>query len=140
MEILEEKPLMLWDVMRLLERRKGDKEKWDKTEQRRVYEYAKKIVKLPEEKARELYERLVDEVGVPPVVAVQIVDILPLIESEVRHFITLYERLLADEGGMLTEEEKNELIRKILTLTREYDKYRIVREESEGGSRSSPKG
>ena len=110
MEVVEEKPLLLWDVIKLLEKRKGKRDKWEKTEQRRVYDYAKLIVKLPEDKARELYEKLIDELKIPEIVAVQIVDILPLTINEVEPFI---KQLMERESIELTKEEEEKLIEEV---------------------------
>lgn len=126
MEVVEEKPLLLWDVIKLLEKRKGKRDKWEKTEQRRVYDYAKLIVKLPEDKARELYEKLIDELKIPEIVAVQIVDILPLTINEVEPFI---KQLMERESIELTKEEEEKLIEEVLKLTRTYNQYRLEKEE-----------
>lgn len=126
MEVIEEKPLLLWDVIKLLEKRKGDKDKWEKTEQRRVYDYAKLIVKLPEDKARELYEKLTNELKIPEIIAVQIVDILPLTINEVEPFIR---QLVERENIELTKEEEEKLVEEILKLTRTYNQYRLEKEK-----------
>jgi len=126
LEVIEEKPLLLWDVIKLLEKRKGDKDKWEKTEQRRVYDYAKLIVKLPEDKARELYEKLTNELKIPEIIAVQIVDILPLTINEVEPFIR---QLVERENIELTKEEEEKLVEEILKLTRTYNQYRLEKEK-----------
>jgi len=82
----EEKPLLLWEVIKILEKRRGSSQHWDKADQRKVYEYASKFYKLELEDALELLNILVEKFNIPRVIAVQLVDTLPVTLDELEPF------------------------------------------------------
>ena len=117
MEIEHEEPLMLWDIIKLLKKRKGDADYWDIADQRRTYEYAINKVRLNEDDARELLKELIDNVHIPKIIAVQLVDILPITIDELEPFLQQIE-LYRDET--LPKEEREALTKKLLDMLREY--------------------
>ncbi|MCD6490873.1 MAG: hypothetical protein ACP6IQ_05320 [Candidatus Njordarchaeia archaeon] len=117
MEIEHEEPLMLWDIIKLLKKRKGDADYWDIADQRRTYEYAINKVRLNEDDARELLKELIDNVHIPKIIAVQLVDILPITIDELEPFLQQIE-LYRDET--LPKEERETLTKKLLDILREY--------------------
>lgn len=78
----DEIPLILWEVKKMLEKRRGNASQWDKADQRRVYEHANKFSRLGIDDALELLNRLINENNLPRVIAAQITDILPITISE----------------------------------------------------------
>lgn len=117
LEIEHEEPLMLWDIIKLLKKRKGDADYWDIADQRRTYEYAINKVRLNEDDARELLKELIDNVHIPKIIAVQLVDILPITIDELEPFLQQIE-LYRDET--LPKEERETLTKKLLDILREY--------------------
>ncbi|MHA1664316.1 MAG: hypothetical protein ACTSVW_00585 [Candidatus Njordarchaeales archaeon] len=117
MEIEHEEPLMLWDIIKLLKKRKGDADYWDIADQRRTYEYAINKVRLNEDDARKLLKELIDNVHIPKIIAVQLVDILPITIDELEPFLQQIE-LYRDET--LPKEEREALTKKLLDMLREY--------------------
>jgi len=117
LEIEHEEPLMLWDIIKLLKKRKGDADYWDIADQRRTYEYAINKVRLNEDDARKLLKELIDNVHIPKIIAVQLVDILPITIDELEPFLQQIE-LYRDET--LPKEEREALTKKLLDMLREY--------------------
>ena len=117
LEIEHEEPLMLWDIIKLLKKRKGDADYWDIADQRRTYEYAINKVRLNEDDARKLLKELIDNVHIPKIIAVQLVDILPITIDELEPFLQQIE-LYRDET--LPKEERETLTKKLLDILREY--------------------
>ncbi len=137
----EELPLILWEVKKMLEKRKGGSSQWDKADQRRVYEHADKFNRLDMDDALGLLNKLINEYKLPRVIAVQIVDTLPVtideldvifkaieeiahqaklqseseLPSYVRDVLHFYEKIES-----MTKEEKDLFQKKLLELLREF--------------------
>lgn len=141
MSTIEEKPLTLWEVIRILEKRKGKSQHWDKADQRKVYEYANKFYKLDENNARELLDILTEKFNLPRAIAVQIIDILPVTLEELElifaELVEIYQHvkvskemeispflkeviIFAENFNKLEKEKQDELIKKIIDILREY--------------------
>jgi len=125
MEVEREEPLELWEVLELLEKRKGDKPQFDTTDQRKVYEYAKEAAKLEKKDALELLNILMKKFHLPKKIAIQMVDVLPLTAQEIEPFIVQLE----EEMKLESKEEKDALMSEILSILREYaDKAKSLAE------------
>lgn len=126
MEIINEEPLELWEVKKLLEKRKGGKDQFDRFEQRRVYEYIVEVTKLDDKNAKELLKTLTEKLNLPKKIAVQIVDVLPLSRAELTPFI----KQIEEEKGELSPEEKNKLVEELIGELKKYkEKARSLVEE-----------
>ena len=127
-DIIEEKPLTLWEVIDILEKRKHG-EHWETTDQRRTYEYAMKMVKLSKEDAENLLNILMEKFKIPRIIAVQMVNILPVTLDELDPFL----KQLDEIGVKLEEEKREKFIRELLEVLRDYWKKarKIIEEEGE---------
>ncbi len=150
MEVIKEEPLSLWEVIKVLEKRRGDKEYWDKTDQRRVYEYAQKIVKLDHDDAMELLKILTKDFGIPKIIAVQIVNLLPVtineleplfqlvvdvvskarIEKNLADYIPYLDQLKEFAERLEKKEEREKLTKRLLNILRKYWKKAIEKQEA----------
>jgi len=125
--ILEEVPLTLWELIDLLEKRRKGKH-WESTDQRRTYEYATSIVKLSKEDSEQLLNILLNKFKIPRIVAVQLVNVLPVTVDELEPFLKQIEKI----GGKLESEEREKFVRELLSVLREYwKKSKAVLEEKE---------
>ncbi|HDO20923.1 MAG: RNA polymerase Rpb4 family protein [archaeon GB-1867-097] len=105
--IIEKKEIPLPEVKNFLEKRKKEGEL--STLQNVTLDYVSKLVKIEEEKAERLREKLIEEYKLSPFTATQIVNILPRNVDELRPLLTLEGRIF------LTSE-----LQKILDTIHEY--------------------
>ncbi len=126
-DIVEEIPLTLWEVVELLEKRKKNKH-WESTDQRRVYEYATQMAKLSKDDSEKLLKTLISQFNIPRIIAVQIVNILPVTIEELEPFLKQLEK----RGVKLEGEKREKFLRELLGVLREYWKRsKEVTEEEE---------
>jgi len=126
-DIVEEIPLTLWEVVELLEKRKKNKH-WESTDQRRVYEYATQMAKLSKEDSEKLLKTLISQFNISRIIAVQIVNILPVTIEELEPFLKQLEK----RGVKLEGEKREKFLRELLGVLREYWKRsKEVTEEEE---------
>ena len=109
----EEVPLILWEVKRMLEKRKGDASQWDKADQRRVYEHADKFNRLEIDDALELLDKLINENNIPRVIAAQITDTLPVTIDELDAIFKAIEEI-AHQAKLQSESELPSYVRDII--------------------------
>lgn len=105
--------MILWEVKKMLEKRKGVSAQWDKADQRRVYEHADKFSRLSMDDALELLNKLIKEHKVPRVVAAQITDLLPVTLEELDTIFKAIEEI-AHQARLQSESELPQYIREIL--------------------------
>jgi len=109
----EEVPLILWEVKRMLEKRKGDASQWDKADQRRVYEHADKFNRLEIDDALELLDKLINKNNIPRVIAAQITDTLPVTIDELDAIFKAIEEI-AHQAKLQSESELPSYVRDII--------------------------
>ena len=112
----EEKPLLLWEVIKILEKRRGKSSHWDKTDHRKVYEYANRFIKLEFDDALELLNLLTGKFKLPRIVAVQFVDILPITIEELEPFFEEIQRV-SESIKTRNKEELPQYLREVLEFS-----------------------
>jgi len=133
---------MLWEVIKILEKRKGTNQYWDKADQRKVYDYANKLVKLNYDDALKLLSILENEFNCPRIVAVELIDVLPVTFEELDLIIKEIDKIsnsykfteknipkyvqdiieYANFLESMEKEEREKYVLKLLDLLREYQK------------------
>jgi len=123
-EKISEKPLLLAEVKEFLEKRKAGKKKFDRAIHERLYDYCKRFVKLPRDKAMLLLQKLLEikiqvgkrELQIPMEVACDIVNVLPRSREELEPFLAFLEH---KQKILLLPKLKEEIASKILGVIRE---------------------
>ncbi len=121
MSVTNEQPLIPWEVKKILEKRRGGSSQWDKADQRRVYEHADKFYKLDMDDALELLNKLIKEYEIPRVVAVQIVDILPVTLDELDIIFKAIEEI-SHQARLQKESEIPNYVKEILLFFEKLEK------------------
>lgn len=111
-ETIREEEIALPEVKKILEQRQEAGEL--SYVQKVTLDYATKLSKLSDEKAKELKRRLAEEVGVPRGMAVQIVNLMPHTVDELR-------TLLAGQSKVFLPSE----MERILSILNEYREERV---------------
>jgi len=123
-EKVSEKPLLLAEVKEFLEKRKAGKKKFDRAIHERLYDYCKKFVKVPRDKAVILLQKLLEikiqvgkkELRIPMEVACDIINVLPRNREELEPFLTFLEH---KQKILLLPKLKEEIATKILGIIKE---------------------
>ena len=130
MEVEKEEPLEYWEVAKLLEKRKGDQQKFDTTDQRRVYEFVTTAARLDKDDAEKLLKELVEDLKIPKDIAVQMVYILPLTMQELEPFLKQLETKEGFDNILENRETRDEFIRNLLDVLKKYEeKAKVLIEE-----------
>jgi DNA-directed RNA polymerase subunit F len=85
MKILYYKDISLPEVLEILEKRMSENEL--KEGQKKMYEYVKKFSKIPADKAKEIIDKLMNQLNLTRDICVQIVNIMPTNIEELRSIL-----------------------------------------------------
>lgn len=93
-EIKKKQPITISEVKEIME--KGDPESMDQI-QRWTFDYASKFAKIDAKAAKKIKQQLVKECGITEEEAVEVVNILPTTEAELRAFTFGWKKLILAE-------------------------------------------
>lgn len=93
-EIKKKQPITITEVKEIME--KGDPESMDQI-QRWTFDYASKFAKIDAKAAKKIKQQLVKECGITEEEAVEVVNILPTTEAELRAFTFGWKKLILAE-------------------------------------------
>ena len=93
-EIKKKQPITISEVKEIME--KGDPESMDQI-QRWTFDYASKFAKIDAKAAKKIKQQLVKDCGITEEEAVEVVNILPTTEAELRAFTFGWKKLILAE-------------------------------------------